>query len=413
MLAFAAGALLAGGLGFPLLAFHFTDYQAEPAEVGVAATLYLGGALVSAWLGFVHGPSLGRGLARAARIGGGAGVLSLAPILGWGLFQLHERDVFDLASPDCWFEDTWVSADGHVAVVTARMSRPRWHYARPARVLRIDMVQPELLDLSVESPRLVYTYTHIEQAGSRVATALRVLSPSGESVHWFAEADGAEVPVAARKGLGSHLLWLEPAGLGWEYLEDRHDEVRYRDPYTGVDVSRSELGIDTWAEVMIGPAGWWICPGDEGPLFFDARADKLEQRPELGQVMYVKRMLPDGRLFVVLVDDSLALVDLPSGEIEPVLAPSDVDWIWDSFEPPLPTDPLLFRAGVDNYRLDVERRELVRLDASYEGSIVRCLADRDLVILTDEGFVRRDDETGARTTLVRFDELTLATEVTP
>jgi hypothetical protein len=413
MLAFAAGTLLAGGLGFPLLAFGFTDYRFEAAELVVAVTLFLGGALVSAWLGFVHGQSLGRGLGRAARIGGGSGVLALAPIFGWGLFQLRERDAFDLASPDCWIEDSWVSADGRVAVVTARMALPRWRYTRPARVLRIDMVEREVVDLSVESPRLGHTYTHIEQPGSRVPAVLRVLSSSGESVHWFAEADGAEVPVAERKGLGSHLLWLEPAGLGWEYRDDRRDGVRYLDPYTGVDLSRSELGIDSWAEVTIGPAGWWICPADAQPMFYNAQADKLEQRPELAHVMCAKLMLPDGRLFVVLGDDSLGLVDLPSGEVEPVLAPREVDWIWDSFEPPLPDDPLLFRAGVDNYRLDVERRAFVRLDASYEGCIVRCLADHDLVILTEEGFVRRDDETGARTTLVRFDELTLTTEVSP
>jgi len=401
-LALAAGALVACGLGLPLLVLPFTAYVPTAVELALGVTLFLAGALVSAWIGFTaqaHGASL-RSIALR---GGGSGCLAFAPLWGWGLVQLHERDALELGAPECEIEHAWVSRDGRVAVIEARMHFDHWASSPRSRTLWIDLERGDARELPIPNPSF-------HAAGS-------ARKPGGLSEYTEFIIEGLDDTLVLDACTGQHLeppstggyTEVSSAGLGVSYWGEDYEAV-YHDPFLDLELGRAEAGIALGEAVWIGPEGWWI-EGD-GWRTFDPRSGTSEPAEWLVPLALPFDMLADGRLIGLLGDGSLGLADPRTRAVTPVLgarSAADVEILASDLQS---RDERILADERAHYRLDATCGELSEIPLVPGDWPLRRLDDGDLVLLTSEGFVRLDAEEGTRTPLARFDAIRHA-EVTP
>jgi len=401
-LAFAGGALLAFGLAFPLFAFDHFGYQPEAWELVAGSTLFLAGALVSAWVGF-NRQRLGASLRSVCLSGGGCGALALVPFWPWAGLQLHARHAIVLDSEDCRFGVAWVSEDARVAILEVQVDSSRWHTSVPSRAVWIDLERAEFHELPVDWPG----FWRQGLATERSASGYESFSVRSEDECLAFDARTGE-PVRG-EGLPSDPVNLESAGHGWYYRDDEYERV-FIDPYSGLKLGESELGLTWGDEVYIGPHGWLL--HDTEWQEYDPATARLEPADWLASVISGIELLPDGRLLARLATAEFVLADPATRVIEAVHSHPLLDRL-EPLEEELQSEDERYFGGEETiYRLDVPCRELVPLDATYEGYLVRRLADGDLILVTDDGFVRREADDGSRHELVRFEDLT-ETEVLP
>lgn len=394
-LAFAGGALLALGLAFPLFAFDHFGYQPEVWELVAGSTLFLAGALVSAWVGF-NRQRLGASLGSVCLRGGGCGVLALVPFWPWAGVQLQARDAIVLGSEDCLLGVAWVSEDARVALLEVQVDSPRWRHPVPSRALWIDLEHGKFHELPLEWP----TFWREGLATERSASGYASFSVRSEDGCLAFEARTGE-PVNG-EGLPSEPVHFEAAGHGWSYYDDEYERV-FIDPYSGLELGESELGISWGDEVYIGPRGWLI--HDTEWQEYDPATARLEPANWLASVISGIELLPDGRLFARLDSDEFVLADPATRVIEAVHSRPILDRL-ELLDEELQGEHERYFGGEEGlYRLDLTCRELVPLDATYEGYLERRLADGDLILVTDDGFVRREADDGSRHVIVRFEDL--------
>lgn len=399
-------ALLVGGLvvgGMALVARHFALLGFTPPlreVLAVTVVLALAG-LVSARVGFVQGRRLGRGpLATAAR-GLPAGALCVLPVAGWSLHQLRDRVAFDLAAPDCYVYGAWISGNGRVALLYAVRENERWEDER-SHVVRVDFEHRTYRVIGGPGARWAQVAEDIGQTPLQEPEEIWVEGEELSEPLVLDSLTGELVPGASGESTAS-MGRFRCAGHGFAISDGDSYVQELVDPYHGLRVRPSELGIEAWWRVRIGPETWLI---ETWPQWLEyspecaelASADWMEPAAEAGL------MLADGRLLVRLLDEeTYALADPEARRLvrltgggRAIGGPSFLQ------EGGLhPGEPAFVHTVQGRHRLDEERLELVPCDDSYAGELLRWLPDGTLFFLTDEGLYRRDPD-GMRTCAFSF-----------
>lgn len=402
MIALGAGALVFGLLALPIWAHEGMGYRPAAWELPAAFALGLAGALASSWAGFVRGRRFVRGAGASATHGLSAGALCMLPLWGWSAFQLEERDGIDLTAPGCEFNTTWVTPDGRVVFLEVSRTLERWNGWR-SHVLVVDLERGSWQ--SIAGPGATLSIIHDPDAGPlaepgwllvwSVPERLAFDPRSGEPLGDFGsdsksdsdpESDGCK--------------YITAAGHGWVCFDDEDSFVV--DPYRGTETALRALGLSYASELRVGQDGWLLQDWPDW-LEYVPETGELQPADWMASVFNLGPMLPDGRILAELRDATYGLVDLREDRIRTVAAPEFSGYLVASQRQAWrPDDPFLVDAGTERLLFDPECLELVPVDPSYEGRVLRALANGSILFLTDEGIVRRDAASGRRITLLSF-----------
>lgn len=406
-LATIAGALCAVVVGSPMwvLWSHSVRFQwrYEPAPLEVAATavVLLLGPILGAWVGFTRLRRLGREPLAVAWRGAAVSSSLALPLLAWSLVQLERRDDFDLGSPDCTIEDAWISADGSVAMITARMEQVGGWHRLASRALWIDVERGTVRDLNLSEPTFHELYTRPE-GREEPRPLLRVVSEEGAFDHVPGQSELRTV-----RYLDAPFAW--PAGLGWMTYEGSDMRFRFHDPFSGITRARDEILIDS--SVCITPAGWLLHRVDW--FLYDPRRDTLEAVEWIHYSFREVATSADGRVLLATGDGTLALADLETRTLREITGRVEDDTylgrVMDGLGSP---DELLIRDECQEYRVDLACLELIPLGLTEEEFLLRRLADGTLVVWTARGFEWRETD-GTLQKSLEFAALKNIEEVTP
>jgi hypothetical protein len=396
MLALCAGAVLAAGLGWPVMMHGALGYQADAWELAAALAVLVGGALVSAWVGFVHGQRLGRGVAARALRGIGTGALCVLPVWGWSLHRTAERERLVLAEADV--DGVWVFQDGRKALLAAWMQGEHWEGAYHVVLADLERGTWQRMGGRNSGFTAYWSEEHEPLAEPDLIGVFR------DSEWRVLDARDASPRPSAELGDPEDSVTIQDAGHGWYYLEDDLATTVYVDPYHDLALTPAELELSVYA-VSIGPDGWLIDTYGSG--WFEYLPDSgLRPAPWLSAVYELGPALADGRVLAVADGWSAVLVDPRARSVSHLTIPG-TDHVYS-----IGTssgrgyfrmgEPLLIDSGDERFLLDAECLELRPLDETYAGELLRALPDGTLLFATDEGIVRRDAASGERTLVFSF-----------
>lgn len=139
-LALMAATLVLAVLGLPAWRVLEAGYDPRPEEAARLAAVLVATGLLAAWLGFVRGARLGRGVGASAFLGLSPAAPVLLGLFLWSEDKLAERDAFDPGAASFRLLSTRVTADGRQAFGVGTHALPRWgRGTMPLFALRIDL----------------------------------------------------------------------------------------------------------------------------------------------------------------------------------------------------------------------------------------------------------------------------------
>lgn len=391
---FSAGFVL-GGLGLPFWYLTLHGYRMDPWEFWAGSALLFGGALSSAWLGFVAGGRRGRGPSMAAGLGFSAAIACFLPSWGWGLWQLHERDRIDPHASGFVIDSVVITDDERTAFAHAWTQNERWKpESMPTYALRITLEDGSWTQVGPRNAQVFPPMKVCRTSNSDVDAIVRVYEPGSQaSGLQFDLATGA--PLSAEEPRTIQFWWKCAETRGWiERRAPFRPGYPIEDLFTGKSVDLSALSLPEDAKVWSDMGIWYVLSAIDGSFLLDTDSGERTRAEWLDGIESFGPRLPDGCFFVPLVSGGVGLADPRQASVTPLVEGGRVENVSraNGHLPFQNGEVVLLRTGEDVYRFDeasgkLEPMPLLRgkrlVGSTRDGSVFAVTGNKHLLVRVD------------------------------